>query len=296
MSHDDPENLHLKKRHFLFVINNPEPDDYTAVSDMFNTGIIRYIIYAQEHFNIKDKTPHLQGYLQFKECSRTGLWIKNFLARAHIEWCKGSHAQNRNYCLGLTKGKEPADPNDVTEFGTFKPDCQGQKFAAVKRKLDQGVTMGELAQDHFGLYCRYHKSFKRYKKDTIPRRRWKTEVIVLFGTPETGKSRTFWDKYPDGNAMEYVNSFWSDYCGEEQVLWDDFNPNDIPREQFLKLTDRYPMKIRQIGGWSEWSPKVLYISTNYDPQYWYGVSDKAVQRRITQVITYPLKSEIAPEV
>lgn len=291
MSASDPKNLNIKKRHFCFTLNNPEPDEYTCLSDMYNSGIVSYLLFAKENFNIEGKTPHYQGYLQFKDCSRTGNWIKKFVKRAHIEWCKGSHEQNYNYCMGIgaraiAKGKEPADPNDVTEWGTFKPDSQGRKFIGVKRKLDAGASMGAIAQDHFGLYIRYHRSFKRYRLDMIPRRTWKTEVIVLFGAPETGKSRYYWDKYPDGTAMEYQNNFWSSYTGEEAVLWDDFNPDCIPRELFLKLTDRYPMKIRQIGGWAEWSPKTLYISTNHDPLYWYSYQDAAVQRRITKIMTF----------
>lgn len=287
----NPKCLDAKKRNWQVVQNNPGSTDYTAAAKLFDTGIVQYIIVAQENFNMPDKTPHLHIFIQFKNCSRRGHYVKKFWPKAHIEWCVGTADQNRNYALGIGKtaeehGKPMALDEDITEYGKFQPNCQGRKFAGVKRALDNGATLGDISQNHFGLYVRYHKSFKRYKQDNIKRRTWKTEVFVLYGSSGTGKSRFYWDRYPNGCALEYRNNFWSDYNGEEAVLMDDFNPNMISRELFLKLTDRYPMKIRQIGGWSEWSPKVIYITTNHDPEYWYGNHEDCVHRRITEIINF----------
>lgn len=82
--------------------------------------------------------------------------------------------------------------------------------------------------------------------------------------------------------MHYSNNFWSSYVGQEEVLIDDFDSSMISRQTFLKLTDRYPYKLRVLQAFAEWVPKKIYITSNYDPKYWYG-GDPAVMRRLTSV-------------
>lgn len=59
----------------------------------------------------------------------------------------------------------------------------------------------------------------------------------------------------------------------------------MPRDEFLLITDRYPHKINVKGGWRNWKPRKIYITTNYNG--WPGggnwfKDEAAVWRRITE--------------
>lgn len=271
MNHDNST-----KRYFCFSINTPTDNDYQQLTDLYNSGDCRYLCYGKEHFDTEGKTPHLQGYLELTHSQRFS-WIKKRLSRAHLEIRRGSRTQARDYCF--------KDDENPVEYGHWKPDRQGQRneMTQIKRKLDDGATEQDIATEHFSTWCRYNKHFKRYKSIMSGKRTWKTQVIVLWGPSETGKTSYVYEN-SDPLPMEYMNNFWSPYSGEPVVLWDDFSPDIMTRETFLKMTDRYPYQLRQMGAWTQWLPKTLYITSNYDPRTWYGVDDAAVLRRLDRVI------------
>jgi len=136
--------------------------------------------------------------------------------------------------------------------------------------------------DRFGMgYGRYRNVWRDYYEcvNRNNRRDFKTEVIVLWGPPGTGKTKK---AIEDGATMlEFGGKYFAGDWSDTMVL-DDFDPADMDRTLFLKLTDRYPMKLRILYGHKEMLIKKLYITSNYDPQHWYG-GDKAVSRRLDTV-------------
>jgi hypothetical protein len=82
---------------------------------------------------------------------------------------------------------------------------------------------------------------------------------------------------------------WFDgYDKHEDVIFDDMDVDTkLPRALFLKLFDRYPMKVPVKGGFRDWVPKRVFITSNDSPQLLYpsplGEVDPAVKRRLTAV-------------
>lgn len=282
-------NTNKVSRDFCFTVNNFTQKDEQQLKSLFDDGICRYIIYGYEHMHTEvGKTPHLQGYLELSTGNTarpTGM--HNYVPRAHFESRCGSRTQARNYCL-----KECSLP---VEYGTFKADFQGTRndLLAVKNLIQEGKSDRYIADNHFDTWCRARKAISRYRElfqieddDLVmePRRLWKTEVIVYWSYDTgTGKTRKAYEEHGYNiNSMVYRNGFWSPYNGETTVLWDDFEDTCISRQQFLQLTDRYPCKLRQLGAWTEWKPRLLIITSNSNPEDWYG-RDPAVLRRIDQI-------------
>ena len=54
---------------------------------------------------------------------------------------------------------------------------------AVKEAIDSGATDLEIAEAHFGSYCRFHRAFTNYRRLKQTAKDWKTEVYVLYGPP-----------------------------------------------------------------------------------------------------------------
>lgn len=66
---------------------------------------------------------------------------------------------------------------------------------------------------------------------------------------------------------------WFDgYNGQEIVLFDDYR-GEYPIQLFLKLTDRYAMSVKVKGGFTNWCPRKIYITSNTCPSTWYKDAD-----------------------
>jgi len=98
------------------------------------------------------------------------------------------------------------------------------------------------------------------------------------GPSGTGKTR----KAMEAGAVqiEWDGKFMNNYNGEDVVVFDEFEWQMMPRTTFFRLTDRYPMVVTVKGGYRNWKPRIIYITTNdMNPQVWYG-GHQAYLRRV----------------
>lgn len=236
-------------------------------------------------------TPHLQGYCETTQ--RLGLRaMKNLLgSRAHIEKAIGTSQQNLGYCT-----KE-----DPMAFIIGTPMSQGTRtdLETIKSELDTGVSLESIANNHFSKWVIYRKAFSEYVSMKQPVRAWKTKVVCLWGVTGTGKTRFAYDQVMDLQVWSPGDFQWFDgYCGQEIVIIDDYR-GEYPLPLFLKLTDRYPMRVPVKGGFTNWCPKKIYITSNEDPDSWYpdvsGCSFQAFKRRFDSIeyIKDPIYPDIA---
>ena len=269
---------------WVFTLNNPQPEEIALVKDLE----CAHLVFGEEVG--ANGTPHLQGYINFRKAKRmTGL--KKILPRAHWEICKESEAAI-NYCKKDGKYFE----KDTRHQGK-RNDWDDIKEMAYMGKF------GDIAKKYPGAMARYGRGIVKlpqYRNISLNDRDWVTEVHVRYGEPGSGKTRWFYEQYPDLWPMHRDNNFWSEYYGQETVLFDDFDGSWIKRSDFLKLTDRYAMQIRQIGGWANWNPRRILITSNWHPDQWYR-SDaentrEAVRRRLTTVTHVATLAQLVPEV
>lgn len=67
---------------------------------------------------------------------------------------------------------------------------------------------------------------------------------------------------------------WFDgYVGQPIVIIDDYR-GEYPLQLLLKLLDRYQMSVPVKGGFTEWLPKKVYITSNIHPNEWYPNADR----------------------
>lgn len=155
----------------------------------------------------------------------------------------------------------------------------------VKKDLDDGKSMVEIAESHFSLFCRYQKSFEAYKNLKAPARTTAPTVIYIWGAAGTGKTRYVMDHYAD-DLWSYFGAwpFCDGYSGQTTVLFDDFDVESfkkIGRSAWLKIMDRYKCSVQIKGGYVNWSPVKIFITSNYCPEVVFG-EDPACLRRIAE--------------
>ena len=269
-------------KYWCFTLNNPTPDEIeslsTAVRDQED---LLYLTYGRETGS--EGTPHLQGYLELAAKLRLGGVRKlRGLGRGHFELRRGTQEQAIAYC-------HKAD-QDPFEDGVRFSSKQGNRvdLESLKALIDSGATESELADAHFGSYIRYGRGIERYRQLRAPRVARAVDVYVLWGAPGTGKTRFVFEREPLLWISSDPTLQWFDgYQGEPAALIDDFTGSIATTPAFLlRLLDRYPTKVPIKGGFVQWVPERIYITSNQPPPFGMEntINVEALLRRIKKTV------------
>jgi len=298
----------MTSRRYSFTCWNPEL--YDLVDEETLPESIRYLIWQVERCPTSGKT-HLQGYLELTKPARFAAIKKMFTiddepADMHISQSLGSKEQNIAYCTKPNESFPDADPPIMPpkEFGDSTV-SQGSRsdLLAVASAIADGKSIKEIAEEHPLQFIKFHNGIgKLHSKIHEVKRNWKTIVFVLYGPTGTGKTSAVFKEFPDVWCLPSIPANghpWLDgYYGQEVVLIDDITDEEgkpkIVYPEFLKLTDRFPHTGPVKGGFIEWAPKVLFITSNYPPNQWYswkGEGSSPHLRRIDHIINFPTIDE-----
>lgn len=269
-----------RSRNFCFTINN-----YSIVDVAFCDEIeCKYIIYGYEIG--ESGTKHLQGYIMFKH-ARSFNAVRKLHKTWHLEIAKGSPMDNFIYCSKdknfVERGKRPKGQGKRSDIDEIKE--------LVKKDNVNILDIYERAASYqafrFG-----EKGLQLYGK----KRCWKTKVFWYFGSTGTGKSLKAFNMFPDAWVSgEVRNGFFFDgYNGEEVCIFDDFRPQDMTFSLLLKVFDRYPLRVRTLGGSCHFVAKTIIVTTNLPPEEFYNEREDIGQllRRIEVVSDFDTHTEV----
>lgn len=250
---------------WCYTLNHPQPEEINqliAITD----DCSRHRCTLEEGEN---GTPHLQGAITFRKAMRLTA-LKKLNKRIHWEITK-SEPHAYIYCtkgeIIIDKQSEQGKRNDILQ---------------VQADINSGMTIKEIADKHFNYYMKYKKNIEAYFMLKNEPRNFVTEVIVLWGESETGKTRT---AIEDGaRKVYYANGFFYGAVNADVVLFDEFDECEMSRTLFLEITDRYECTINVKGGESNWRPKKIYLTSNINPKHWKIGWDEAIRRRITKIV------------
>lgn len=232
---------------------------------------VKYIAYGNEVCPSTGRKHH-QGFIYFKSAQRSVKSVAKLLGKCNVGPCDGSLRDNQDYC-----SKE----GSLVEFGEKPKQGSRMDIADMMAGVKAGVTEVKLAEECPSLWCQYGKRLEHYRQLLQPRRHWKTEVYVYWGPAGSGKTRQAWEIGGEKmDTVQFANGFVIGYTNSPNVLIDDFDERSIPRHILLQLLDRYPCKVNVKGSEKEWNPRRIFLTTNDDPQMWWG-GDPALQRRLT---------------
>ncbi len=247
-----------------------------------NSDIIRYIMWSKE-VGTKTNKEHHQGWIQMvnpKDMRPLKRLFDAYYTGIHLEPCKGTELQNENYC---NKQNKP-----VT-LGEYKVQGQRSDLESIKKTLDKGGTMYDIAQDHFGDYVRYHKGFEKYQ-EMVTKRASKdfrhVQVEIHKGETGTGKTRSccVGDHFMiHGDSMQW----WDGYDGETTLVIDEY-ANQIALTKLLGIIDGYQMRLPIKGGFTYAKWTTVKITTNLDTLHEKAKYEHllALDRRVTKIINY----------
>jgi hypothetical protein len=274
-----------RHRNWVLTLNNPagegasiEEHHAATLLLLSNEDKVAYSIFQIERG--ESGTLHAQGYIQFHHPQSLSGVRSTISPRGHYEVRRGTHSQAKKYA-----SKEDSRVHPPEEFGE-ENDAQGARsdLLAIKEKLDVGTPMVEVAQEHFGSWVRYHKSFAKYISLIAPPRTWVTEALVFWGPSGTGKSKRACEMAGDSSYwLPKPNSgraFWDGYVGQEVVVIDEFY-GWLPFDFMLRLLDRYPLRVENKGSSVQFTSKRIIFTSNQCPVKWYRKGLGSLRRRLT---------------
>lgn len=136
----------------------------------------------------------------------------------------------------------------------------------------------------------------------------KPKPIVIWIHGKTGKGKSYlaasiceeiaeannWDTY---TTKDETLKWWNGYHGQELVIIEEFRKHGVSYSFFLRLLDRYYMSVQTKGGFTEFNPKIIFITAPVGPkeafqwldkdgelQDWDGIEQ--LLRRIDDVIDF----------
>lgn len=277
-------------RNWCFTLNNYVPNDREELARGFADGGIRYAVYQPERGSAN--TPHLQGYVVFKN-ARTLRGVRGFFGgRGHWEQAYQSAEVNYQYCTKESTRDREADFGPV-ELGS-RSDCRGAgsgrghrtDLDAIADSVRSGATIEQIAQDYPKEIILHSRGISTLQAIYAKRRSEPPSVYWFYGPTGSGKSRLASEESPDAYWKDPTSQWWDGYDGEADVIIDDYRRDFCTFASLLRLFDRYPLKVQIKGGYVNFRPQRIYITTPKSVEdTWEGRTSEdlaQLSRRITQ--------------
>jgi len=214
----------------------------------------------------EEGTEHYQGYMEFSgQKSLLQLKAMPGLETAHFERRKGSQKQAIDYCR---KSETMVDGPYV--FGEANEQGKRNDLEEVKKRIREGASMIDIADEHFTEFCKYSKAFKEYKSMCMEKRTWAMDLVFLIGPTRTGKTRTAMEMAGESVYVKPPGKWWDNYNGEHTIVWDEFYGHSYPFTELLRVLDRYPLQVEFKGGFHQLSSRRIIFTSNQEPKDWYN--------------------------
>lgn len=256
--------LNQRLRRFVFTLNNWTETEYNWLTTTWTTSnkAPSWMVIAKE-IAPTTGTPHLQGACCLPyQITVNGL--KKFVGfkRASMRRMNGSPQQSLVYC-----SKEDQTP---FVFGEMPKPGKRSDVTEATHAIMEGQRLHEMLDEHAPVIAKYHKgliyvsSLVRIANNT-PRSR--PNVFWFFGPSGKGKTYTaeLFGRVIGTAAGVWISSGglrWFDgYDGQKTAVFDDFRPKHCKFDYLLRLLDVYPIRVEYKGGFTDWFPEVIFITT-----------------------------------
>jgi hypothetical protein len=254
----------FRARRVTWTLNNYSDDEITQLEAAIENPDVTYICWGREVG--ETGTPHLQGYAEFAKRMGRRTILGILCRRMAIFKSRGSAADNRDYCR---------KDGDFVEFGEIKRQGRRTDLEAIREEIDAGATERDIANTHFSQWVIYRRSFSAYRELQARPRDFKTCVVVWAGITGCGKTRAaheFAARVGCDEPYVWGGDRWFDgYNGQSVAIFDDFDSScvkAIGRSILLQLLDRYALRVPIKGGFVNWRPRWILITSNFDIDVW----------------------------
>jgi len=279
-----------RARHFCFTEYKLEN---TPVFSTENTPLVCYAIYQTEACPTTGRLHH-QGYVQLTKALTLKTLKATLSPSAKYLPCKGTAAQNIEYCSSTGKHCLKPRVDGPYEYGTPRKQGKRTDLHEVADAIADGYTMREMAEEFPVEVIKYHRGMRVLKELLAPKRDGKTpcEVLYITGKPGGGKSRLAQALLRGTNyyVKEGANKWWDGYDGERIVWIDEMrctgSDSTLSLPTLLRWLDRYECRVEYKGGSCQLQATIFIVTSYLSIEEQCGIEDDAqLKRRITYTCT-----------
>lgn len=266
-------------RNYQLTINESALEHYEEIKE-YLMGFEPNYFYSCIEEN-KRGSLHIHIYVQFPRQIRLSTRKTH---GAHIEICKGSPQDNKDYIDKIKRAYQV--DNVLEELGAMR--LGGIKTDLAKSLME--LELEDVTKSDFNIWKEVHSV-----KSLTPKELYKPDVKVYFiwGPSNQGKSKWIFDHFPDTrmDRLKYANGFWLGVNRYEQIeacWYDDWRDSHMPASEFINFIDYYrnQMNVKNCPSWIN-NYKLIFITSIQDPKKIYSnVTEEQREqwsRRITEI-------------
>lgn len=244
-----------QSRKWLLTINNPEDHGLSHEVIKSTLSTIKNIEYycMCDEVGIQDHTYHTHVFI-YRPSPIKFTFLKEHFPSAHIDYCKGTCLQNREYVRkeGKYLGSIKEDTNlkdTFEEFGSCPDEKQGKRtdLDNLYSYIKDGMSDVEILESD-PTYIKHLDKIDRcrqiIKADEYKSTFRDLDVQYWYGVTGSGKTRTVLEHFGYENVYrvsDYTHPFDSYKCQDVLVL-DEFR-SDLKIGLMLNLLDGYPLDL-----------------------------------------------------
>lgn len=252
--------IRIRRKKWCFTLNNYSDEEFQFISDYLRT-CTNYFIIGKE---VGDQgTPHLQGYISFKEVHSLVQVKASVSQRAHFEASRGTDRDNQVYC---SKGGDFIEEGNPS--GESRKRTRDELAKEWRGCLESGrLGISKFADDNPGVFAWSGHTLLRNSlglSGAIPRP--DISVRWVYGPPGVGKSRMAHDEWPNAYIKDPRTKWWNGYLLEKEVIIDDFGPNGIDINHLLRWFDRYKCYVEVKGDMCPLLADKFIVTSNFHPE------------------------------
>lgn len=223
---------------------------------------------------------HMHIYVQFTRCVRLSTKKTH---GAHIELCKGTPQENKNY---IDKIKRAYNTNNIIdEMGAIR-------LGGIRSNLAISLMEKELEEVETKEFKTWKevKTIKSFTKKDVYKPN--IEVIYIYGESGAGKSKKVFEMLGEDESFDkvkFTNGFW---IGVNQLIpvrtcwYDDFRDSQMPAVEFINFIDYYKnqMNIKYCPSWLNQYERIFITSIQSPYEIYRNLPEEAREqwlRRLT---------------
>lgn len=174
----------------------------------------------------------------------------------------------RRYAKGFNADMTVKEGSSGTFFEKGEPPKQGSRAdlcSARQAALEGGMRAVTATEKLQGI--KVAQAFLTYNE---PPRSWKPKVIWLHGPSGAGKSLRALTMCAETYGQDIYHKkcgskWWDGYDAHQAVVIDDFRGSWWGLTETLSLLDRYPKMIEIKGGWRQFKPRLIVVTSIFAP-------------------------------
>lgn len=227
-----------RSRKWCFTIHKPTEETLSHIASLKPVQLI-----VGHEMGSEGKTPHLQGFVEFKS-AKTMSAVKKYFNdnKMHLERPLGTDYENWVYCS--------KEGQVIAQVGEFPPEEKTKQTHAdwdfVKDQVNRGKSLLSIIDEKPHM-TRYISAIHRYvaEKEVTTQEAWReVKTTYIWGDAGIGKTRGVMDKYGHENVYRVTDkkNMWDGYRGEPVVVFEEFR-SSARFEDMLNWLDGYPIML-----------------------------------------------------